>query len=156
MRIEVQRLADVLPVWETPAIICTLSAYHHPRVLKHAERFADGLTNCTSHVPRISLATAYGSHKTMTSSQHIYSIQPFWEIGRLIWTQLKWNTHITYCSLKASRIASSGMLRLVALVRTDVSEELSPSFIRVTRIGELGTMLAVSSNRRTLRRNKSS
>jgi hypothetical protein len=29
------------------------------------------------------------------------------------------------------------MLRLVALVRTDVSEELSASFIRVTRIGEL-------------------
>jgi hypothetical protein len=37
----------------------------------------------------------------------------------------------------------SGMLRRVALVRTDVSEELSASFIRVTRIGELGTTLAV-------------
>jgi hypothetical protein len=34
------------------------------------------------------------------------------------------------------------MLRRVALVRTDVSEELSASFIRVTRIGELGTTLA--------------
>jgi hypothetical protein len=44
------------------------------------------------------------------------------------------------------------MLRRVALVRTDVSEELSASFIRVTRMGELGT-LAVTSNRRTLRRN---
>jgi hypothetical protein len=29
------------------------------------------------------------------------------------------------------------MLRCVALVRTDVSEELSASYIRVTRIGEL-------------------
>jgi hypothetical protein len=37
----------------------------------------------------------------------------------------------------------------VALVRTDVSEELSASFIRVTGIGELGTTLAVTSNRRT-------
>jgi hypothetical protein len=45
------------------------------------------------------------------------------------------------------------MLRCVGLVRTDVSEERSASFIRVTRIGELGTMLAVTSNRRTLRRN---
>jgi hypothetical protein len=45
------------------------------------------------------------------------------------------------------------MLRRVALVRTDVSEERSASFIRVTRIGELGTTLAVTSNRRTLQRN---
>jgi hypothetical protein len=44
----------------------------------------------------------------------------------------------------------SGMLRRVTLVRTDVSEESSASFIRVTRIGELGTPLAVTSNRRTL------
>jgi hypothetical protein len=44
------------------------------------------------------------------------------------------------------------MLRRVALVRTDVSEEPSAS-IRVTRIGELGTTLAITSNRRTLRRN---
>jgi hypothetical protein len=43
------------------------------------------------------------------------------------------------------------MLRRVALVRTDVSEEFSASFIRVTRIGELGTTLAVTSNRHTLR-----
>jgi hypothetical protein len=42
------------------------------------------------------------------------------------------------------------MLRSVALVRTDVSEELSASFIRATRIGELGTTLVVTSNRRRL------
>jgi hypothetical protein len=46
---------------------------------------------------------------------------------------------------------SSGMLRCVALVITDVSEDLSASFIRETRIGELRTTLAVTSNRRTLR-----
>jgi hypothetical protein len=45
------------------------------------------------------------------------------------------------------------MLLRVALVRTDVSEEFSASFIRVTRIGELGTTLAATSNRRTLQRN---
>jgi hypothetical protein len=41
-------------------------------------------------------------------------------------------------------MASSWILRHVALVRTDVSEELSASIIRVKRIGELGTTLAVT------------
>jgi hypothetical protein len=36
------------------------------------------------------------------------------------------------------------MLRFVALVITDVSEELSASFFRMTRIDELGTALAVT------------
>jgi hypothetical protein len=43
-------------------------------------------------------------------------------------------------------MASSGMLSCVALVRTDVSEELSASLIRVTGIGELGTTLGVTSS----------
>jgi hypothetical protein len=40
------------------------------------------------------------------------------------------------------------MLHRVALVRTDVSEEPGASFIRVTKIGELGTTQAATSNRR--------
>jgi hypothetical protein len=48
-------------------------------------------------------------------------------------------------------MASSVMSRRVALVRTDVSEELRASFIRLTIIGELGTTIAVTSNRRTMR-----
>jgi hypothetical protein len=39
------------------------------------------------------------------------------------------------------------MLRRVALVRTDDSEERIASIIRVKSIGELGTILAVTSNR---------
>jgi hypothetical protein len=45
---------------------------------------------------------------------------------------------------------SFGILRRVALVRTDISEELIASFTRVTRTGEPGTMLALTSNRRML------
>jgi hypothetical protein len=41
-------------------------------------------------------------------------------------------------------MASSGILRCVALVRTNVSEELGASIIRVTRIGELGTTATAS------------
>jgi hypothetical protein len=52
-------------------------------------------------------------------------------------------------------MAPSGISRLVAVVRTDISEELSAFIIRVTRIGELRTTLAVTSNRHMLRRNKS-
>jgi hypothetical protein len=48
------------------------------------------------------------------------------------------------------------MLHRVAFVRSDVPEELSASFIKVTRIGELGTTLAATSNRRILRRNTKS
>jgi hypothetical protein len=42
------------------------------------------------------------------------------------------------------------MLRRLALVRTDVSEECIASIIGVTRIGELETTLAVTSIRSTL------
>jgi hypothetical protein len=47
----------------------------------------------------------------------------------------------------------SGILRHAALVRTGLSEEPSASIIRVTRISELVTTLAVTSNRSKLRRN---
>jgi hypothetical protein len=49
-------------------------------------------------------------------------------------------------------MTSSWMLRRSDLVRSDVLEELSASIIRVTRIDELGTTLAVTSNRCTLPR----
>jgi hypothetical protein len=42
------------------------------------------------------------------------------------------------------------MLRRVTLVRTDVREELRASFIRVTRIGELGTTTHARNVRRLL------
>jgi hypothetical protein len=43
------------------------------------------------------------------------------------------------------RMPSSGILRCVTLIRTDVSEELGTSIIRLTRISELRTTLAVTS-----------
>jgi hypothetical protein len=42
-------------------------------------------------------------------------------------------------------MVSSEILRLVALFRTDVSEEYSASIIAVTGIGELGTLELTSS-----------
>jgi hypothetical protein len=44
--------------------------------------------------------------------------------------------HNLYSSPSIIRMVSSAMLHRVALVRTDVSEELSASFIRVTRISD--------------------
>jgi hypothetical protein len=46
-------------------------------------------------------------------------------------------------------MASFWILRRVALVRIDVSEEISAYICRVTRIGELETMINVISNRST-------
>jgi hypothetical protein len=42
------------------------------------------------------------------------------------------------------------MLHRVAIVRTEVSKERSASIIRITGLCELGTTLAVTSNRGTL------
>jgi hypothetical protein len=47
-------------------------------------------------------------------------------------------------------MASSGMFSRVSLVKADVSEELGTSFIRMTKISEVGTTLAVTSNRSML------
>jgi hypothetical protein len=41
-------------------------------------------------------------------------------------------------------MVSSGMLRRVVLVRTELSEERSASIIRVIRIGELGKTLQIT------------
>jgi hypothetical protein len=72
-------------------------------------------------------------------------------------TQENWNSELVHLlqDLRFSlrwlwRMVSSGMLRRGDLVRTDVSEEPGASFIRVTRIGELGTTQAATSNRRKL------
>jgi hypothetical protein len=73
-----------------------------------------------------------------------------YELGLYIPEDIIHHSHRRETIKILQRMVSSGMLRRVALVRTDVSAELSPSFIRVTRIGELGTTLAVTN---TLRRN---
>jgi hypothetical protein len=76
--------------------------------------------------------------------------------GYRVWLQLRAYyldpSFVLFVCQLLCRMASPGMLRRVALVRTDVSEEPNASFIRETRIGELGATLAVTSNRRTLRR----
>jgi hypothetical protein len=60
-------------------------------------------------------------------------------------------TREIYSENRFLSIPSSWMLRLVALVRTDVSEERIASIIRVTRIGELRiTLAAISSVLRLL------
>jgi hypothetical protein len=54
------------------------------------------------------------------------------------------NLYEKQTNIKLRRMAFSGMLRCVAVVRTEVSEE--PSIIRVTRIGELVTANVIYSS----------
>jgi hypothetical protein len=59
--------------------------------------------------------------------------------------QTRWpESKVKYKIHTTRTITSSGMLRRVVLVRTDVSEELSASIIRVTRIGAVGTLAVTS------------
>jgi hypothetical protein len=53
-------------------------------------------------------------------------------------------------------MSSCGMLHRVALVRTNVLEKLSTSFIKVTRIGELGTTILVTLIKKALSSTKTS
>jgi hypothetical protein len=90
--------------------------------------------------------------RTISCQQmEVFSIKPISVTYRVISVMQQFNYRKTS---KTWKMASSGMLRRMALVRTDVSEELSASVIRATRIGELGTTQAATSNRRTLRRRR--
>jgi hypothetical protein len=90
------------------------------------------------------------SPSRQTTHHHVLSLWAGY-LMCVIWLSLGW----LQSGRDLFRMASSSMLHHVAIVRTDVSVELRASIIRVTRIGELGTMLAVTSNRRTLQRNSS-
>jgi hypothetical protein len=61
-------------------------------------------------------------------------------MGTLSWERRKAGRGVTL----TMKHGVFGMLRRAALVRTDVSEKQSASFIRVTRIGEVGTLAVTS------------
>jgi hypothetical protein len=64
--------------------------------------------------------------------------------------RIEWYKDLRFPRRWLRRIPSSRMWRRVALVRTEDSVKRIESIIMVTRIGELETTLAVTSNRRTL------
>jgi hypothetical protein len=90
----------------------------------------------------------------MTCSASLHTVHGWYTVTSSF-EKAWWCWLCKYCTVMLIdwRMASSGMLRRVALVRTDVSEELSAFIIRVTRNGELGTTLAITSNRCMLWRN---
>jgi hypothetical protein len=73
-------------------------------------------------------------------SKEVPETKENWPIGR--WSQIQLKVELEW------RMTFSGVLGHVALVRTDVLEELSASFIRVRKIGELGRSLDVTSRSR--------
>jgi hypothetical protein len=92
--------------------------------------------------------TPCGACENRVSEERIVSIIRLVRIGELGTTLAMYDLRIfTAVTMKDG---SSGMLRRVAHIRTDVSEELSTSIIRVTRIGELE--ITLSAKNRSLRR----
>jgi hypothetical protein len=86
-----------------------------------------------------------GYKNSVRTSQETYYVSTT-ELSRLMLCKI-WGFH----GSNYERMAYSGMLRCVAIVRTDVSVYVSASIIRVTRIGELGTLaLLVTQTMETL------
>jgi hypothetical protein len=129
-----------------------------------------GLPNHSLHVSQPSLLTIRPTHQILYTEWSIeaHPLTSYFSVKLFLTTAVPPPTPFGYVSFLGGggeivmdkhtnklirRMMSSGMLRRVALVRTDVSEDLSASFIGMTRIGDLGTTLAVTSNQRTLRRN---
>jgi hypothetical protein len=75
---------------------------------------------------------------------------PLWEAGR---HGVGFESAALFCGRLLCRMPSFGMLHCVTLVRTDVLEKRIASIIRVRRLGQLGTTLAITSNLSTLQRN---
>jgi hypothetical protein len=106
--------------------------------------FLGGRSPCSAHNPRHTFEVQVNDRKMNSPCNVFSSTNAYHTTGNR--NQINVLTQVqTFQQLR--RMASSGMLCRVALLRTDVSAELSASFIRVTRIGELGTTLAVTSNR---------
>jgi hypothetical protein len=79
---------------------------------------------------------------SVSAPNWISSAQIWSHVGYLYFFDFPMNFDLS--SFVFWRMPSSGMLHYLAVVRTDVSEEHIMSIIRVTRIKELRTMLAVT------------
>jgi hypothetical protein len=115
------------------AISCGASLKHNKVTSSHLNVVERLATGGACAIPDTCWVTWTGWH--VIRREHLTAFLSLRILNRQIYSYIR-------------RMASSGMLRRVVLVRIDVSEELSVSFIRVTRIGELGTTLALTSNRR--------
>jgi hypothetical protein len=85
-----------------------------------------------------------------------------WKIRKTLTSRMRnkkveriWKKDLVTYSRYREKCRLLGCWAMWLFLRTDVWKEYVASIIRVTRIGEIGTTLAVTSNRSTLRRNTS-
>jgi hypothetical protein len=106
-------------------------AWCHPEL--HTSFGGDTRLTFLTNVPHALVLELYSLYSQLTCLAYLYDKQLFLSDRRF---SRQW----------LGRMPSSGMWRHVALVRTDVSEECITFIIRVTRMSELRTTLAVTSN----------
>jgi hypothetical protein len=115
----VQRFGILLHQWRQWCLRnCSRMVHMFHKLL--SELFCRGLTAHTTQVCQQTCPKTWTSYFVNEDIQHLCSSCIIYDLRfsrRWLW-----------------RMVSSGMLRRVALVRTDVSEELSASFIRVTTV----------------------
>jgi hypothetical protein len=132
-------------VWASTLLWCSIQVSSNPRAFSFALPPSNTSWSPSKTAHQLSGHVEQTREEWRPSHNKINTFTFNWLWCFLFWSWW-WFSHPLQ-RLSFWRTLSSWMLHRVALVRTDVLEEHSASITRVTRMSEIRTMLAVTSNR---------